>query len=393
MYMEEATPALAGKLVYRDFATMHAPLDPYMLAAMLRVHYSPLTLIFFAICFDILAMWFWMKVAPTFLSSLTLRRAALLVLFNPTSLLTEAIDGQMNSLIALGLAMGVYFLYRNRNLLSGAAVAMPTVIVKFLALIYAPGFLFASRRKLWSTLGFAGLILLVYVPFGLAGADLTTPIHVEGAHITAGNSIYLAGLLSGIDIPLRVPDALLGLSWLFIVILTFLAMRPASGDSAPARRRTLYILTLSLIAELLCVQIFSKNTWDRYLVMAMFPLCMLAAELSFGEIIAYGIYIADIVFEPSYWADNGFVTPLQGHAMLVAHSAFARNLACTEFLQAAGSIFLWVAVIRRLLALRTKPIAGELEPTVPMHHSSHAFTGIRFSYLNPNRRAAPSPSR
>jgi hypothetical protein len=362
MYMEEAAPALAGKLVYRDFPTQHAPLDPYMLSSMLRLHHSPLTIIFFAVCFDILAMFVWMKVAPVFLDSLTLRRAALLVLFNPTSLLSESIDGQMNSLIALTLALGVYFIYRNRGLLTGIAVALPNVIVKFLCLIYAPGYLFASRRKLVATAGFVGLILLVYVPFALIGADLTVPLHVEGSHITSSNAIYLVGFITGRDLGLRAPDAALALSWFFIVGLTFFCMRAVRSGSPDARRRTLYMLTISLIAELLCIQVFSKNSWDRYLVMAMFPLCTLVARMSFIEVVGFGLWAADVCFESSYWADNGMLFAPQVHAALLSHSHFALNLLLIEILQTAGSVLLWCACIRRLLALRSEPLIPAADP-------------------------------
>jgi hypothetical protein len=95
MYMQEVGPALAGKLVYRDFITMHAPLHPYMLAGMLYEWRNPLSIILFSSIFDIVGVWVWLKAGRQFLPELTLRRAALLMLFNPTSLLSVAIDGQM----------------------------------------------------------------------------------------------------------------------------------------------------------------------------------------------------------------------------------------------------------------------------------------------------------
>ena len=54
----------------------------------------------------------------------------------------------MNSLIALFLALGVYALLVQSDFLSGFCVAVPSAVVKFLALIFAPGYFFASRRKL-----------------------------------------------------------------------------------------------------------------------------------------------------------------------------------------------------------------------------------------------------
>ena len=67
IYMDEAKQALADKLVYRDFITPHAPLDPYLLSSMLRLpQLSPLTIIFFAVLFDIATMFVWLKAAELF---------------------------------------------------------------------------------------------------------------------------------------------------------------------------------------------------------------------------------------------------------------------------------------------------------------------------------------
>ncbi len=375
LYMEEALPALAGKLVYRDFATMHAPLNPYLFAAMLRLHNSPLTIMFSGVLFDIAAVYVWMKTAPYFLSTITLRRAALLVLFNPTSLLTEAIDGQMNSLIALFLALGVYLLVRHRDFLSGAAVAAPAAIIKFLTLIYAPGYLFAvptARRKLIATLGFVGLLAAVYVPFALAGADLRVPLHQEGDHETAANLIYLVEFATGHSLGLHVPDLLLALSWFSVVGLVFVCMRNPAGTPVEARRRILLMLTVSLLAELLCIQVFSKNTWDRYLVMTMFPLCLIAAEFSFREVLGYALWIFAACFEPSYWAGMLFLpSSLQAHQRLLAGDPRIYLLLALEIIIVAGNLFLLLSCLRALVRLRspatqplgiTHPQRADLQP-------------------------------
>jgi hypothetical protein len=363
LYMNEAVPAFMGKLVYRDFFTPHAPLSPYLMSSMLHLHYSPLTIMFFGNLFDLCAMAVWFKAAQEILPSLTLRRAALLILFNPTSLLTEAIDGQMNSFIALFLGLAVYALVKHKDLLSGTLVAVPAAVIKFIALIYAPGFVFAARRKVWATAGFVAVLLAVYVPFGFAGAKLLMPVSAEGTHETSSNLVYLFEFATGHSLGLHLPDALLGLSWLAVVVTVFFCMRAVAGSSQneradEERRRMLHMLVISLIAELLCIQIFSKNTWDRYLVMTMPALCILAAEFSFTEIIAFGIWAADVSFEPSYWA-----TKLQLPTSAIARSYLLRGdehlyrLMVFEVVCVAGNCFLLYACIRALLHLR-RPRVG-----------------------------------
>jgi hypothetical protein len=55
---------------------------PYLLSSMLRIHNSPLTIIFFAVLFDIITIFVWLEAAQFFLNPTTFRRAALLVLCN-----------------------------------------------------------------------------------------------------------------------------------------------------------------------------------------------------------------------------------------------------------------------------------------------------------------------
>ncbi len=117
-------------------------------------------------------------------------------------------------------------------------------------------------------------------------------------------------------------------------------MRKVAGSSQSDRRQTCYLLAISLIAELLCVQVFSKNTWDRYLVMAMFPLCTLVAEMNFLKVFAFGIYAADAVWEPSYWATTMKLVPaLDLHAELMAGNPMAYRLVAAECIDVALGLF------------------------------------------------------
>jgi hypothetical protein len=204
-----------------------------------------------------------------------------------------------------------------------------------------------------------GVILLSYVPFRLAGADLTVPLRAEGAHLTCSNVTFLVELVTGHSLGLRLPDALLGLAWLLVVALTFLGMRRAPTDNEADRRRVFYVLSISLIAELLCLIVFSKNTWDRYLVMAMFPLCLLVAEMSFAEVVGFAIFAAVAAWEPTYWALILDWTPAtELHARLVAGDHRVLVMLAAELVEVLGSLYLWVACLRRLTAARPRPVAA-----------------------------------
>ncbi len=366
LYMYEAAPAYAGRLVYRDFKTPHAPLDPYLLAGMLHVHYSATTIIFFAVLFDIGAFALWMLFSARALGSLTERRTALLMLLNPTSLLTVAIDGQMNALIALGLAWGIVALIQRRDLLSGFVTAIPGVAVKFIAWIFVPSLFFPSRRKLLWGAGFLALTLAVYLGFAASGANILTPLGAEGSHKTSSSLIYLFELLSGISLGDRLPDVLLGLSWLAVVAFTFRTLQRRKGDQVP----TLQIAALSMIAELMCLQVFSKNTWDRYLVMAMYPLCLLVAEFSVGEIFAYSLWSVVNVVYRSYWATVALApVAVQLHGAILSHDSTANWVLAGEVLQTGGNCFIFVKAIQRLAALGRPQTAEHDHDAAGLHRT------------------------
>ena len=348
MYMQEAAPAYAGKLVYRDFFTPHAPLSPYMFATMLRLRYDPRTIIVFAILFDLAAFTLWMRYSARLPNTLTERRAALLMLLNPVSLLTVAIDGQMNSLIALGLAWSAMVLIRRRDALSGFAAAIPGVLVKFLTWVFAPCLFAASRRRLAWALGFLALTVAVYGGFAAHGANLLVPLSAEGVHKTTSNLTYLLELLTGVDLGNRLPDATLALAWATVVALTFWAMRRREGDEIAVRR----IVLISLIAVMMTLQVFSKNTWDRYLVMTMYPLCYLAAEFTAGQITLYSVWLVVNVTYRSFWAVcAGDTTAVMLHWMLLHRSLLAHEILAGEVLQTGGNIVIFVLAVRKLTHL------------------------------------------
>jgi hypothetical protein len=353
LYMDEAIAAFGGHLVYRDFGTPHAPLDPYLLEGMLRIHNNPLTIIFFAVVFDLVTMWIWMRVGERFLSTTVFRRATLLMLLNATSLLTVAIDGQMNALIALLLALGVAAWASSREFLSGASVAASAATVKFLAWIFSPGFFFVSRRK-WAWLaGFLVVTVGVYGGFALAGADIRYPLHAEGGHKTSSNVFYLIELLTGHDLGDRLPDLFLAASWFTVVALTWrAARRTLSGQDSGATALAFQVLALSMIAEMMCVQVFSKNTWDRYLVMTMFPLCLLVAECELWQIWVYAAWSVVNVSYRSFWSTVTIEPVATDQHVLALHGNHAALVVVAgEILQTSGNIFFFGLCVQRLLQL------------------------------------------
>lgn len=348
LYMQEAAPAYAGQLVYRDFATPHAPLSPYMFAAMLHLRYDPRVIILFASLFDLAAFALWMRYSARLQDALTERRAALLMLFNPVSLITVAIDGQMNSLIALGLAWSAVAVFEQRDAIAGFAAAVPGVLVKFLSWVFAPSLFAASRCKAAWSVGFVALTLAVYGTFAAHGANILAPLGAEGAHKTTSNITFLVELLTGINLGNRLPDLMLALVWIAVVALTFWAMHRREGDEIASRK----IVLVSLIAVMMTLQVFSKNTWDRYLVMTMYPLCYLAAEFTGAQIALYCVWLVVNVTYRSFWATFADrTTSVELHRALMQHGILAHQLLVGEVLQTGGNMAIFTLAVRKLLRL------------------------------------------
>lgn len=355
-YVPEGTGILAGGTLYKDVLTPHAPLDGYILAAILWIHHSAQAIIFFAVLADIAAVWLWMRAAKSFLPQTTLFAACALLFVNPTQLMSVDVDGQFNALISLFLALAVLAVVRNREFLSGLWVGMSAATVKFLTLIFAPGFLFISRRRTFAVLGFLIALVGIYGGFAAHGINIAYPLHAEANHKTDANLIFLVELITGHDVGNRLPDVILGLCWLVVVAATFVGMRRAPDD----RSSQLRVLLFSLVAELMCIQVLSKNTWDRYLVMAMFPMCTLIAEFSFTEIVLYAGWAAVYVFAPSIWSILLHFQPATALHSTLFHSALVGGflLPC-DAIVVCGNAWLLYRSVQLMLRIPRASVLSE----------------------------------
>ena len=182
--------------------------------------------------------------------------------------------------------------------------------------------------------------------------NLFAPLGAEGAHKTTSNITFLFEFLTGIDLGNRLPDLMLAVAWIVVVVLTFWTMRRHKGDET-ARRR---IILVSLLAVQMTLQVFSKNSWDRYLVMTMYPLCYLAAEFTGAQIALYCVWLVVNVTYRSFWATfaDG-ATAVQLHYALMQHSILAHELLVGEVLQTGGNIAIFAFAMRRLVDLASTP--------------------------------------
>jgi len=92
-YFPEAKSILSGLIPYRDFLSSYGPLNGYCNAAILRVWFSPLALIMFAIIVESFLLPMWFSIGHRLFEERELRIASVLYLASPLSLQFVTIDG------------------------------------------------------------------------------------------------------------------------------------------------------------------------------------------------------------------------------------------------------------------------------------------------------------
>jgi hypothetical protein len=111
----------------------------------------------------------------------------------------------------------------------------------------------------------------------------------------------------------------------------------------------------------MCIMIFSKNCWDRYLIMTMFPLTLMAAELSFAELSAYAFWTFTSVFVPSYYATlTGVRSAIEEHSLALSGDHIAIGLVIVELLEVIGSCLVMMFTLRAMHRLSNSTI--EINP-------------------------------
>jgi hypothetical protein len=295
-YWGEALSALHGLLPYRDFNSSYAPLHPYLDALPVALWHSPLAIILLAILVEAILLPLWLRFGRELLSEQELRTGALLYLTSAISLQFVAVDGQDTVIIAVLLTLALLLLARHRALRSGAAAGVSVAAIKFLPLVYAPAFLLATPRRWRWAAGFAIPIVAVYGAFLLMRLPILTPLAQEGNLKCAGNIPFLIESLLGVTISSRLWDALLVAAFALIYVLV---LRVSRGAGLPGRLRAITFATAALTLALV---LFSKKSWPPYLMLSLFPICLLADLRRRIQVIALASFSLIAVVEHSYWA-------------------------------------------------------------------------------------------
>jgi hypothetical protein len=269
-----------------------------------------------------------------------------LYLGSPISLQFVAIDGQDNVLIALLIGLALLLILRSRETLAGAVFGLSIAAIKFLPLLYAPAFLLTLPRRWRMAAGAAAVVGMVYVGFLFLHAPVLVPLQAEAELRSAGNLPYLVEAVFGITVPGHLSDGIL----LIAVIGIFATVGWAARDGSKTRR--LRAMTYSYAALTLALLLLSKKSWPPYLMLALFPVCLLVAGGGVvrerWKVAAFAVFSVVSVTEHSYWASSlAQFTSAKFHQALLAGESGAIQMLLLELLLIAGYLWLlWEAVGR-----------------------------------------------
>lgn len=295
-YFPEGSAALRGLLPYRDFASSYAPLHPFMDGALLFLWHSPLVIILFAICVEGVLFRLWLRVGSDLFPEPLLRKAAVLYLTSALSLQFVTIDGQDNVVIALLVLLALWLAMRSKDLASGALTALGVVIVKLIPLFYAPVF-FAGRKRRWAwAAGFFALLAVGYGSFVAAHLHVLQPLEIEGPLKSSGTLPYLIETATGLNLPVIFWNAIM----LIALGLVYLAVwRQSSGGASPGSPLS---ILWGVTAVTLVLLAFANKSWSPYLMLSLFPLCVIIGMRGLGTRITFAAFSIVALAEKSYWA-------------------------------------------------------------------------------------------
>ncbi len=350
-YFPQAEEVLRHLLPYRDFISSYAPLHPYLDAALIYAWHTPLAIMLFSVLVELLLLPLWMHAGRAFLPESELRVASLLYFASSGSLQFVAIDGQDNVVIAVLIALAMVLVLRSRLLAAGATLGASVAAIKFLPLIYAPVFFVAIPKRWRLLLGAVLLCGVVYGGFALLHAPIFEPLAAEGDLRSAGDLPYVLEAIFGVALPVRLTDGVLlsALAAIFVCVARAAYRRPVE--------KRLRALTFGMAAVTLAFLVLSKKSWPPYLMLALFPICLLVWVKSATRLInalrvaGFALFGLVSVAEHSYWSSMfAQFSALEFHHQLLSGYGEAWLLFSVELLLVGGYLWLLLEAVRRLTA-------------------------------------------
>lgn len=268
-FFPQASAALQGKLVYRDFESHYAPLFPYILATGAAIWHDPRSIVLLMIVMEGLALFFTYLAFRRYTSPYNLNLAGFLYLLSPAPFLLVVLGGQEDLWIWTFGIVVYWLLMRRKYAFAGLAGGIGFLSTKVLFGLAMLPPIFSVRRPLQYVIGccvagIAYLILWIFV-----GNSLLMPL-AEANQASPPNLWFTINVLFNGSIPLGngVFSFLgLGVTALASVILFF-------------KKRTLFessllTLTSGWIFTYALMMLLSPKSLGNYAAIFLMPLMFL----------------------------------------------------------------------------------------------------------------------
>jgi hypothetical protein len=313
-YYSEAKAALAGGIIYRDFASSYGPLFTWLDAVAVYLWNSPKSIVLFAIVVELISFPLWLYVSRRAFNETVTRRAALLYVLSPVPFFVTGINGQNQVFGAAYLAAVILLFSQQRELLAAFVMGLAIPGVKFLMALFAPVTVVFANQKVAFVLALLSFPIIFYVGLFFVGADLWGPFRIQVDDQTSGNIPFFVSLV--------------GLNAASSVVRRGFDLFTAACVGAVFLMHTLRTRTkhVSWVIDMFCVigltlLLCSKKSYTNYLVLFYFPLCLSTARASFSAVSAaqFGLFnlIATLVPSLSFrWITNSAKTSIPSIALL-----------------------------------------------------------------------------
>jgi hypothetical protein len=274
IYYQWSHSVLAGHVPGEsDILPLHyGPLFLYLTAAPLLLVDSTNTIVVLVITAELISVPIWLAVARTAVSEIVARRAMLLYVASPFSVLTSVLGANSDVVASMFVAAGMWLFLTKKQLWSAVTLGVGVVCSKLLVVAAAPVLLFRARHPLAWGAALAAVPTVVYGAWVLMGID---PIEGVGFHIQDSSSGNIPFLLGFLDIDLMNGTARIVTNTIGAILIGGILALALFRRSDFSNECMLALFGALFAAFMLA----SAKSWAHYWIIAFVPtLCVLAAN-------------------------------------------------------------------------------------------------------------------
>jgi hypothetical protein len=250
----------------------HGPLFLYLTAAPLLLVDAANTIVVLAITAELISIPIWLAVARTAVSEIVARRAMLLYVASPFSVLTSVLGANNDVVASMFVAAGMWLFLTKKQLWSAVTLGVGVVCSKLLVVAAAPPLLFRARHPLaWGT-ALAAVPTVGYGAWVLMGIDPIEGIRFHAQDSSSGNIPFLLGFL---HIDLMNGTARIVTNTIGVILIGGILALALFRRSDFSNECMLAFFGALFAAFMLA----SAKSWAHYWIIAFVPtLCVLAAN-------------------------------------------------------------------------------------------------------------------